>query len=160
MGSNLGNRRKNCLDALYLLSSLPEIEVVRRSNWYETEPVGIDTSNWFINGVAEILTSLDPQYLLDNLVDIERSMGRDRFKTSDRPIDLDLLFMEGVFVDTVNSQGERINIPHIRLADRRFVLAPWTELAPDLMLRPWGKTVSELLSELPEHGPVVQKSTT
>jgi len=154
LGANLGDRIENCIKALGLLSTHPEIEVLRCSQWYETEPVDINTSQWFINAVAAIITALGPEDLLANLLAIEKAMGRDRMGTEDRPIDLDLLFMEGAFIQTSNHQ---IHVPHPRLSTRRFVLAPWAELAPNLLLAPWSKTVSELLAELPEDSPEIRK---
>jgi 2-amino-4-hydroxy-6-hydroxymethyldihydropteridine diphosphokinase len=155
LGANLGNRIENCIKALGLLSAHPEIEVLRCSQWYETEPVDINTSRWFINAVAEIITALGPEDLLSNLLLIEKALGRDHWETEDRPIDLDLLFMEGVHIQTSNQQ---IQVPHPRLSTRRFVLIPWAELAPDLLLAPYSKTVSELLAGLPEDGPKVRRS--
>jgi 2-amino-4-hydroxy-6-hydroxymethyldihydropteridine diphosphokinase len=154
LGANLKNRVENCIKALGLLSNHPEIEVLRCSQWYETEPVDINTSQWFINAVVEITTALGPEDLLSNLLAIEKALGRDRWETEDRPIDLDLLFMEGVLLRTSNHQ---IHVPYPRLSTRRFVLIPWAELAPDLLLKPWDKTVSELLAGLPEDGPKVRK---
>jgi len=154
LGANLGNRIENCIKALGLLSNHPEIEVLRCSQWYETEPVDINTSKWFINAVAEITTALGPEDLLSNLLAIEKALGRNRLKAEDRSIDLDLLFMKGVLIRTSNHQ---IQVPHPRLFNRRFVLIPWAELAPDLFLAPWNKTVSELLAGLPEDGPKVRK---
>jgi 2-amino-4-hydroxy-6-hydroxymethyldihydropteridine diphosphokinase len=154
LGANLGDRIENCIKALGLLSIHPEIEVLRRSQWYETEPVDINASQWFINAVAEITTVLGPEDLLTNLLAIEKALGRNRLETEDRPIDLDLLFMEGVLIRTSDHQ---IHVPHPRLSTRRFVLAPWAELAPDLSLAPWNKTVSELLAGLHEDSPKVRK---
>jgi 2-amino-4-hydroxy-6-hydroxymethyldihydropteridine diphosphokinase len=163
LGANLGNRIENCIKALGLLSNHPEIEVLRCSQWYETEPVGIiNTSKWFINAVAEIITALGPEDLLANFLAIEKALGRNRWETEDRPIDLDLLFMEGVHIrisshQITKSPNHQIHIPHPRLSTRRFVLIPWAELAPDLFLAPWNKTVSELLAGLPEDGPKIRK---
>ena len=154
LGANLGNRTENCIKALGLLSNHPKIEVLRCSQWYETEPVDINTSQWFINAVAEIITALGPEDLLSNLLAIEKAMGRDRTITEDRPIDMDLLFMEGVSNRIFNHQ---IHVPHPRLSTRRFVLAPWAELAPNLLLAPWDKTVLELLAVLPEDSPKIRK---
>ena len=154
LGANLGNRIENCIKALGILSTNTEIEVLRCSQWYETEPVDINTSRWFINAVAEIITAMGPEDLLSNLLAIEKAMGRDRLGTEDRPIDLDLLFMEGVHIQTSNHQ---IHVPHPRLSTRRFVLAPWAELAPNLLLAPWSKTVLELLAGLPEDSPEIRK---
>ena len=154
LGANLGNRIENCVKALDLLSAHPKIDLLRCSHWYETEPVDIETSQWFINAVAEIITALGPEDLLSNLLKIENAMGRVRKGKEDRPIDLDLLFMEGVLIRTSN---HHIYVPHPRLSTRRFVLAPWAELAPNLLLIPWNKTVLELLAELPEDGPEIRK---
>ena len=154
LGANLGNRIENCVKALDLLSAHPKIDLLRCSHWYETEPVDIETSQWFINAVAEIITAFGPEDLLSNLLKIENAMGRVRKGKEDRPIDLDLLFMEGVLIRTSN---HHIYVPHPRLSTRRFVLAPWAELAPNLLLIPWNKTVLELLAELPEDGPEIRK---
>ncbi|MFO8239459.1 MAG: 2-amino-4-hydroxy-6-hydroxymethyldihydropteridine diphosphokinase [Dissulfuribacterales bacterium] len=154
LGANLGNRIENCVKALDLLSAHPKIDLLRCSHWYETEPVDIETSQWFINAVAEIITALGPEDLLSNLLKIENAMGRVRKGKEDRPIDLDLLFMEGVLIRTSN---HHIYVPHPRLSTRRFVLTPWAELAPNLLLIPWNKTVLELLAELPEDGRVIRK---
>jgi len=154
LGANLGNRIENCVKALELLSAHPQIDFLRCSHWYETEPVDIDTSQWFINAVAEIVTALGPEDLLSNLLRIENAMGRVRGGKEDRPIDLDLLFMEGVTIHTSNQQ---IYVPHPRLSTRSFVLAPWAELAPNLLLLPWNKTVLELLAELPEDSPKIRR---
>jgi len=154
LGANLGKRRENCTKALELLSVDLDTEVLRCSCWYETEPVEIDTSRWFINAVAEIRTALGPKDLVCELLEVEKALGRDRSAGRDRPVDLDLLSMDGVFIRGSN-QG--VQVPHPRLSSRRFVLVPWSELAPDLILRPWGKSVSELLGDLPEDGAVVHK---
>ncbi len=149
----MGKRRENCAKAIGLMSIDCNIEFLRCSRYYETEPVDIDTSRWFINAVAEIDTALGPEDLVSELLEIEEALGRDRSLGRDRPIDLDLLYMKGVFI----SGKGGIQVPHPCIPDRRFVLAPWNELAPDLMLRPWNKTVSELLEQLPANGPIVRR---
>ncbi len=102
----------------------------------------MESSNWFINAVAEISTSLEPRALLNLLLDTERALGRDR-RIMDRTVDLDLLYIGDMVLEE-----KMLIVPHPRLHKRRFVLAPWSELAPDLRLEPWGKTVSELLESL------------
>jgi 2-amino-4-hydroxy-6-hydroxymethyldihydropteridine diphosphokinase len=162
LGANAGNRTENCIKALESLANYPQVKVLRCSCWYETEPVDLNTSQWFINAVAETITTFSSEHLLSRLLIIEESMGRDRIKTEDRPIDMDLLFMEGVFIRPSNlqitqSKSQQIQVPHPRLFSRRFVLAPWAELAPHLVVAPWNKTVLELLSELPEDGQKIRK---
>ncbi|NIA08708.1 MAG: 2-amino-4-hydroxy-6-hydroxymethyldihydropteridine diphosphokinase [Nitrospiraceae bacterium] len=154
LGANMGKRRENLSKALDLLSIDRNIEFLRCSGCYETEPVDIETSQWFINAVAEIDTVRSPEDLVCELLEVEKALGRDRSLGIDRPIDLDLLYMEGVFIRESDSG---IQVPHPRIPGRRFVLLPWSELAPDLVLRPWNKTVSELLKRLPAGGPVVRR---
>jgi len=126
--------------------------LVACSHFYETEPVGIDTEHWFVNGVCEISTTLEPKKLLSLLLEIESYFGRDRTLGDDRPIDLDILFLDDMVIDERDLQ-----IPHPRLIQRRFVLLPWAELAPDLVVSPWGKSVCQMLGELPANGPIVRK---
>jgi len=154
IGANLGARLRNCATALRLLSSHPSIEVLRCSGLYETEPVGVQTANWFLNAVAEISTDLGPRDLLRALLETERTLGRDRSAGPDRIVDLDLLY----FDDTVLCE-DGLEVPHPRLGNRRFVLAPWAELAPDLSIHPLGKTVAQLLAEIHEPGPAVRRLT-
>ncbi|MGC9022562.1 MAG: 2-amino-4-hydroxy-6-hydroxymethyldihydropteridine diphosphokinase [Dissulfurimicrobium sp.] len=145
LGANLRPRRKNCLLAIELLKKTPEIRVVSMSRFYETEPVGVDTTHLFVNAAAGIETSLLPYPLLDMLLQIEHKLGRDRSKGPDRTIDIDLLYYEGVKID----EGG-LSLPHPRASGRRFVLAPLVEIAPDLNIGPEGETVAMLLSRLPE----------
>ncbi len=153
LGANLGNRVKNCLDALRMLGRHPQIELVRHSSWYETEPLGIDSVHKFINGVAELRTNLSARALMDQLLLVERALGRDRSLGVDRPIDLDILYMEGTVLGHgtcapgTSARGTLI-IPHPRICERLFVLEPWAELAPDLVLPLWERTVSDLYQTL------------
>jgi len=95
---------------------------------------------------------LEPKKLLSLLLEIESYFGRDRTLGDDRPIDLDILFLDDMVIDERDLQ-----IPHPRLIQRRFVLLPWAELAPDLVVSPWGKSVCQMLGELPANGPIVRK---
>jgi 2-amino-4-hydroxy-6-hydroxymethyldihydropteridine diphosphokinase len=153
LGANLGPKLQTCLKALDILSAHPRIRVHRRSSFYETEPMDIDTPYWFLNAVAEISTELSPFDLLQVLLKAEKDLGRDRSAGHCRTIDLDLLYFGDIQIT-----HDDLRLPHPRLRNRRFVLAPWAELTPDLYLYPWRKRVSELLAQLPVDGPVVRKA--
>ncbi len=141
LGSNLGPRSLYIKLALRLLNEIDGINVVRCSRFYETEPVGIESKYNFINAVAELRVTLLPEILLSRLLEIEQILGRDRTKGQDRTIDLDILWYEGVEINT-----DELCIPHPRIGERGFVLVPWSDLAPDLHLVSWNKTISELLN--------------
>ena len=152
LGSNLGDRAENCRAALEMMERHQDIEVIRCSSLYETEPVGIDSDRWFINAVAEIVTSLGPRELLQELLLVEAGMGRDRSQGPDRVIDLDILMIEGIIEDGANGP----EIPHPRFHERPFVLVPWSEIAPDTIVEPMGKSIAELLSLLPPGQPEIR----
>jgi 2-amino-4-hydroxy-6-hydroxymethyldihydropteridine diphosphokinase len=139
LGSNLGDREGNLREALALLAELGE---VRASSFRETEPVGVTDQPRFLNAAAEVSTDLPAHDLLDALLAIERDLGRDRSREErwgPRTLDLDLLLYGD---DVIDEQG--LTVPHPRLAERRFVLEPLHELAPDLVL-PDGTRVGDLL---------------
>ena len=142
LGSNEGDRLQHCREALKRLKESADIRLLRVSSAYETEPVGEGYEGWFINAVAEAETDLDPLSLLRKLKRIEEEMGRSsQTITPNRPIDLDLLLYGDLLLET-----EALSIPHPRLHERRFVLEPLSELAPDLVHPRIGKTM-EALSE-------------
>ena len=143
LGSNLGPRSLYIKLALQLLNELEGVRLIRCSNFYETEPIGINSNFSFINAVAELNVSLLPDVLLKRLLEIEEILGRDRTKRQDRTIDLDLLWYEDIQIER-----EDICIPHPRIFERAFVLVPWSDLAPDLHLATWDKTVSQLLEAI------------
>jgi 2-amino-4-hydroxy-6-hydroxymethyldihydropteridine diphosphokinase len=122
------------------------IRVLRRSRWYETAPVPPSDQPWFVNGVAEIATSLPPAALLGALHRIEAEFGRARSVANEaRPLDLDLLDY-----DSRVSEGEGgVHIPHPRMAGRAFVLLPLAELAPDWRHPQTGRSIAELIGALP-----------
>ena len=150
IGTNLGDRAANFRDAIKRIGALPSTRVVRQSSIYETEPVG-DIQGFFLNGVIEADTALLAEELLRSLLAIERSMGRKRplaakrTRTADqaRVIDLDLLFFENQITNT-----PALQLPHARLHERRFVLAPMAELAPTLIHPILKKSISEMLAGL------------
>jgi 2-amino-4-hydroxy-6-hydroxymethyldihydropteridine diphosphokinase len=138
LGSNLGDREAQIRRAAELIGAR------RLSAIIETEPWGYEAQPRFLNAAAELETSLEPRQLLDQLLDVERQLGRERIgpRWGPRTIDLDLL----VYGDrAIDEPG--LTVPHPELAARRFVLEPLAELAPALEIPGFG-TVSALLARL------------
>jgi 2-amino-4-hydroxy-6-hydroxymethyldihydropteridine diphosphokinase len=143
LGSNLGDRRANILEALARIRKLPDCRVTKESSLYESEPHG-DAKTWFVNGVIEIETTLSPENLLKKLKAIEAAMGRKRVKGKrwgSRIIDLDILLWNQEVV-----QKKTLKIPHPEMHKRRFVLLPLAELAPHVIHPQIGSSVSALLA--------------
>jgi 2-amino-4-hydroxy-6-hydroxymethyldihydropteridine diphosphokinase len=142
LGSNVGEREQNLQAAVDRLYSA-ELRITRVSSVYETEPQGMRNQRWFLNLVAAAETGLFPRQLLGRIVKIERELGRRRMiENGPRTIDIDILFFGNAVVQT----GE-LTIPHPRFAERRFVLAPMAELAPDLRDPVSRRTIRELLAK-------------
>jgi 2-amino-4-hydroxy-6-hydroxymethyldihydropteridine diphosphokinase len=140
LGSNLGDRRENLRRAI---AELGELGTLRVSSIRETDPVGVTDQPRFLNAAVELETDLPPRELLDRLLAIERRVGRDRLheeRWGPRIIDLDLL----LYADEVVEEPG-LTVPHPRLHERRFVLEPLDELAPDLVL-PHGRAIKDLLA--------------
>jgi len=144
IGSNLGDRRNNCVEAVERLKGLRECELIRCSRWYLTSPVGVEDQDWFVNGVACLGAEVSARELLGKLLSIEAGMGRVRTeKWGPRVIDLDLLLYG---MDIVKEADLTIPHPHMHL--RRFVLAPLAEVDPDVIHPVLAKTASQMLQEL------------
>jgi len=119
-----------------------ELRIRRLSSVYETEPRERRNQRWFLNLVAEAETELFPRQLLKRVARIEQDMGRRRMLANGpRNIDIDILFFGGFAVDT-----PELKIPHPRFAERRFVLEPLAELAPELRDPVSRRTIRELLA--------------
>src|SRR6058998_4231046 len=121
IGSNLGDRKANALEAVERVAKLPSTRLTRASSLYESEPLG-DAKTWFVNSVIEIETEFPPDGLLKRLKAIEKAMGRKRVKGKrwgSRIIDLDLLLFDN---QTVNKRN--LKLPHPEMQKRRFVLLP------------------------------------
>jgi 2-amino-4-hydroxy-6-hydroxymethyldihydropteridine diphosphokinase len=145
IGSNLGDRRANTVEAVEKVSQLPGTRVVRASSLYESEPLG-DAKTWFVNSVIEIESDLTPEALLKKLQAIEEAMGRKRVKGKrwgSRIIDLDILLFDQDVIDKRN-----LKIPHPELHKRRFVLLPLAELAPQVIHPQLGQSISTLLANV------------
>jgi 2-amino-4-hydroxy-6-hydroxymethyldihydropteridine diphosphokinase len=142
IGSNLGNRRYNCLKAIELLRQ-GGLRVSKVSLLYETEPWGVRGQPRFINMAAEIETDLPPRKLLALLKAIEKRMGRIKAEQwGPRRIDLDILLYDDI---TLNTDG--LTIPHPLMHERTFVLEPLSEIAPEKVHPVLLKKVSALLHE-------------
>jgi 2-amino-4-hydroxy-6-hydroxymethyldihydropteridine diphosphokinase len=125
--------------------------VTARSSLYRTEPVGPVAQGAFVNAALALETKLEPEALLDYLLAVERTYGRDRSRDipkGPRALDLDLLLVDGLVVNSA-----RLTLPHPALAERRFVLAPLAQIAPGLLHPVSGATMAALLAALPETGP-------
>ncbi|MFQ5665216.1 MAG: 2-amino-4-hydroxy-6-hydroxymethyldihydropteridine diphosphokinase [Candidatus Binatia bacterium] len=145
IGSNLGDRKANYLEAIGRIQELANTRVVKQSSLYESEPLG-DAKTWFVNGVIEVETAYAAPDLLKRLKSIETAMGRKRVRGKrwgSRIIDLDILFFDS---EIINKRS--LKVPHPELHHRRFVLAPLCELAPQMIHPQLAQSVSVLLAGL------------
>lgn len=142
LGSNLGDRWAYLRAALDRLRATVQVTAI--SPVYETAPVGYEQQGSFLNAVIGGTTTSTPQGLLRSLQAIERALGRARpFPNAPRTIDLDLLCYDALVLATPD-----LTVPHPRLHERAFVLAPLADIAPDLVLPDTGETVAALLADL------------
>jgi len=143
LGSNLGDRRANLESAISRLSQLGEVVAV--SSFYETEPVEVTSQPWFLNCAVKLETEKMPKQLLKGILDLEREMGRRRTqKKGPRNIDIDILLFGNSIVET-----KGLAIPHPALHERRFVLEPLAEIAPEMRHPVFKKTIREMRDALP-----------
>jgi 2-amino-4-hydroxy-6-hydroxymethyldihydropteridine diphosphokinase len=130
LGSNLGDPVLQVTRALAALAALPASRLIARSSLYRTAPVGYLEQPDFINAVALLETRLQPQALLSALLAVEQRFGRERqFRNAPRVLDLDLL----LYGDLIHHEPG-LTLPHPRMHERGFVLAPLVEISPDCVI--------------------------
>jgi 2-amino-4-hydroxy-6-hydroxymethyldihydropteridine diphosphokinase len=148
LGSNLGDRRATLLDAIAAMAAIDRAEVIARSSLWQTSPVGGPPQDDFYNAATLLRTAIDPQAILAALLAIEARFGRRRTgRNLPRTIDLDLLWIEGVAVTL-----PALQVPHPRLHERAFALAPLIEVAPDASDPRTGAAYSAILATLDQTG--------
>jgi 2-amino-4-hydroxy-6-hydroxymethyldihydropteridine diphosphokinase len=153
LGSNVGEREQNIAAAVAQLGALGSVSA--RSSLYETEPMEMPNQPWFLNCAVALETELMPRQLLARLLEIERSLGRKRNAAQPkgpRTIDLDILLFGSSVIDAAG-----LTVPHPALHQRRFVLEPLAEIAPDARHPVFKRTVRELRDALPKEAGAVKR---
>lgn len=154
LGSNIGDRQLNLLRAVAEIARIPDSRVMALSSFYDSEPVGMVATDHFLNAVLRVESSLAPEALLAELMRIESEIFQRirRGGIESRRMDLDILFYGSALID----RPPALVIPHPRLHERRFVLEPLAEIAPEFTHPLLQKTVSRLLGELTDSSEVIK----
>jgi len=148
VGSNLGEPLENCLKAIQLMDEMQGCRLSGRSHFYRTEPVDVEGQEWYLNGVVSLETVRPPAHLLQGLMAIETEMGRVRKERWEaRVIDLDLLLYGDLVIDEPG-----LKVPHARMHERKFVLVPIVDLAPNLPHPVLGRRMIDLLKDCTGEG--------
>ncbi|MBR3781139.1 MAG: 2-amino-4-hydroxy-6-hydroxymethyldihydropteridine diphosphokinase [Clostridia bacterium] len=126
LGSNMGNRIENINAAIRAIAKLPDVKIIKASSVYETEPVGCEEDDMYLNAAILVDVNISPAMLLGECLGIEAAMGRIRTKkNAPRIIDLDLILYDGV-----KTESFELTLPHPRVLERAFVMAPLLDLYP------------------------------
>jgi 2-amino-4-hydroxy-6-hydroxymethyldihydropteridine diphosphokinase len=150
LGSNLGDRAANLRTAIKKLAQLGG--VVAASSFYETEPVEVAAQPWFLNCAVKLDTEKMPRQLIAGILTLEQEMGRQRKqRKGPRVIDIDILLFGSSIIEIPS-----LTVPHPKLHERRFVLEPLTEIAPDARHPVFMRTMRELRDALPA-GQIVKR---
>jgi 2-amino-4-hydroxy-6-hydroxymethyldihydropteridine diphosphokinase len=146
LGSNIGNRFEHLKQAIGELNSLPDVNVVNTSSIYETDPVGYEDQEQFLNMVIQVKTALNPFQLLDECHAIEKDLGRKReLRWGPRTIDLDILLY-----NQENIKTEKLLVPHPRMQERAFVIIPLLEIQSSIKLPAMEKPLQASLEDIPD----------
>ena len=152
LGSNQGEKIKNCERAIEEILKLDCNCIVAQSSWYHTQPWGRDDQDWFINGVIQVKTCLSPRELLSQLKEVELQLGRkDNGRWGPRPIDMDILFY-----DDLRIKSPDLEIPHPRIHQRNFVLIPMAEIAPHFIHPVFKEAIKQLLNRVSDQKKVLR----
>jgi 2-amino-4-hydroxy-6-hydroxymethyldihydropteridine diphosphokinase len=144
IGSNLGDKRRNCGEAVERIGRIPGCKLLQRSPWYLTRPVGVEGQDWYLNGAVSLKAEIPARKLLARLLGIEAAMGRVRTeKWGPRVMDLDILLFGQEMINDPDLQ-----VPHPLMHTRGFVLVPMVHLAPQLVHPILRRTMEDLLHGL------------
>lgn len=144
LGSNIGNRYDNMAKAIQILTNHPGIQLVNKSSIYETDPIGYEDQDLFLNMVIEVKTVLNANELLDTCLKTEQELGRKReIRWGPRTIDLDILTFNDENIET-----EKLIVPHPRMLERAFVMIPLFEINPDIHISGMKKPLRAYMVEL------------
>jgi 2-amino-4-hydroxy-6-hydroxymethyldihydropteridine diphosphokinase len=149
LGANLGDRRKTMAAAIAAISALPDVEILARSSVWRTAPVGGPPQPDFYNAALAVRSFSPPEELMRSLLAIETRFGRVRSeRNAPRIVDLDLLWHDGAPLRIRRPGMPEVDLPHPRLHERAFALAPLLEVAPDAADPVSGKPYRAILAEL------------
>lgn len=146
LGSNMGDKVGYIQQAYKMLDFTDKIKVKKCSSFYETEPFGHKSQDWFVNVALEIETDLSPEELLQKCLKVEEQLGRQRYETikwGPRTIDIDIIFYADNVIATDNLQ-----VPHPQMHHRAFVIVPMLELNPDFVHPIMEKTILQMHNDL------------
>lgn len=146
IGGNIGDTKRNIESSIELLKQNSGITVTQVSSFYETEPVGYEDQDWFLNVVVEISTSLTPHQLLEYCQTVENELKRVRtIRWGPRTIDVDILLFEGF-----ESDSEILTVPHPRMTQRAFAMVPLYEINKEIEIS--GEPISSIVENLKGEG--------